>query len=321
MLASRSLKRNVQISPWGKTVFRGHSFRLTKLAGNWPRHAFSTCHSRLNAHTPSSTDPSPSSSRVGYQNDTRFQTSMTRTTKARFTMQLMAEAEKRNYHNCLAIAAQLKADGHKPDLPIYTALMNAASSVSEWQDAWAIFEDMLTSGVEPDVGLMNALLKVSHVLRTLPHECLYPSKAQQRRRSAYAWKVLQLMEERQITPNAATFSIIVRRFLDAGNLEMALQYLFSTKKYNIVPDFTTTQSVISFAASSGHPRLATDLISWFEKQSVRRFGSATWMACLISSAEALYVGVTFNPCRLSFSFLSRKRERRNVGKSWSASLT
>jgi len=95
---------------------------------------------------------------------------MTRTTKARFTMQLMAEGEKGNYHNCLAIAAQLKADGHKPDLPIYTALMNAASGAAEWQDAWAIFEDMLTSGVEPDVGLMNALLKVSHVQRTLLHE-------------------------------------------------------------------------------------------------------------------------------------------------------
>jgi pentatricopeptide repeat protein len=100
--------------------------------------------------------------------------SMTRTTKARFTMQLMAEAAKGNYHNCLAIAAQLKADGHKPDLPIYTALMNAASSAAEWQDAWAIFEDMLTSGVEPDVGLMNALLQVSHVLRTLLHEFLHP---------------------------------------------------------------------------------------------------------------------------------------------------
>jgi hypothetical protein len=132
------------------------------------------------------------------------------------------------------------------------------------------------------------------------------------------------MEERQITPNAATFSIIVRRFLDAGNLEMALQYLFATKKYKLVPEFMTAQSVISFAASSGHPRLAIDLISWFEKQSVRRFGSATWMNCLISSAEALYVGFISNPCQLSFSFLSpqnRKRERCNVGKPWSASLT
>jgi pentatricopeptide repeat protein len=126
------------------------------------------CPRRLHGQAVSSTDPSPSSSRVAYQNDTSFQMSMTRTTKARLTMQLMAEAEQWNYHKCLAIAAQLKAEGHKPDLPIYTALMTAASNVAEWQDAWAIFDDMLTSGVEPDIGIMNALMKVRYTIHKNP---------------------------------------------------------------------------------------------------------------------------------------------------------
>lgn len=149
------------------------------------------------------------------------------------------------------------------------------------------------------------------------YKVLLCPKAQRRRRSQYVWKVFDIMRERNIAPNATTFSIIVRRFLDDGNLEMALQYLYATKKYQVIPDFSITHSVITFAAQSGHPRLAIDLITWFEQQSVRRFDPTTWMTCLISSAEALYVSlrwifVTYLPDHLSI--LERETELISVGK-------
>ncbi|KAF8070188.1 hypothetical protein FPV67DRAFT_1006184 [Lyophyllum atratum] len=208
----------------------------------------------------------------GFQGDTDIQKAMTRTTKARLTMQLMEAADKGRYRDCLDIATQMKAEGFQPNLTTYTALMIAASGEGHWLDAWAILDDMRGVGVKPDVAVFNALLK-----------------AQFRCTSQNIWQVINKMDELGIAPNAATYSFIIRRFLDNGNLEVAVQYFCAMKARQIIPEVHSAQSLIAFTAQSGYPRLALDLATWFEEISVRRLDHTIWVRCLIASAEGLYM--------------------------------
>ncbi|GLB37111.1 putative pentatricopeptide repeat domain containing protein [Lyophyllum shimeji] len=187
-------------------------------------------------------------------------------------MQLMDAADRGRYRDCLDIATQMKAEGFQPDLATYTALMTAASAEGHWLDAWAILDDMTAVGVKPDVAVFNALLK-----------------AQFRCSSQNVWQVIKKMDELGVAPNAATYTFIIRRFVDSGNLELAVQYFHDMKGRQIVPQVNAAQSLIAFAAQSGYPRLAIDLATWFEGASIRRLDHTVWVKCLVSSAEGLYM--------------------------------
>ncbi|KAG5645196.1 hypothetical protein DXG03_006714 [Asterophora parasitica] len=165
----------------------------------------------------------------------------------------------------------MKAANLQPDLASYTALMNAAAFEGHWLDAWAILDDMVAEGISPDVTVFSALLK-----------------AQYRCSSQHIWKVVEKMKELGVAPNATIYSNIIRRFLDQGNLELAIQYFYAMKSHEIIPDVHIAQSVIAHTAQAGYPRLALDLAAWFESVSIRRLDHTVWVRCLIASAEQLY---------------------------------
>lgn len=85
---------------------------------------------------------------------------MNKTTQARFEMRLLDSSENGQYHETLAIAAEMKQAGIRPQLSTYTALIHAAAREGSWLDAWAIFDDMLTAGIKPSVGVFNWLIHV-----------------------------------------------------------------------------------------------------------------------------------------------------------------
>jgi len=186
-------------------------------------------------------------------------------------MQMMEAADRGKYHSCLAIAAKMKADSIRPDYSTYSALIQAAAREARWLDAWAIFDDMLLVGIKPTVAIFNHLLH-----------------AQRQRSSQYAWPVIEKMNEMNIAPNSTTFSYIIDRFTYVGNLEVALQYLYSMKARQLVPELQAVQTVITLAAHIGYARLAIDLATWFEEISIRRLDQAIWISCLRSSADSLY---------------------------------
>ena len=62
---------------------------------------------------------------------------------------------------CLEAAAKMKLEGVRPDLQIYHALMDSAAVAGAWLQAWAILDDMLLVGVQPDITLFNHLIRVS----------------------------------------------------------------------------------------------------------------------------------------------------------------
>jgi hypothetical protein len=118
------------------------------------------------------------------------------------------------------------------------------------------------------------------------------TKYQQAKRALEAdhmWSILDRMQELRMPPNAQTFSLILERPLIGGNLELAVQYLGLMNTLGIVPELQTAQNIIILATTLGYPRLALDIASTFEDNSVRRLDNEVWVNCLISSAENLFV--------------------------------
>src|SRR5215472_15375021 len=97
------------------------------------------------------------------------------------------------------------------------------------------------------------------------------------------WEAIDRMKEFGIPANSHTYSLIISRYLFSENLEMALQFLFDMKARNLRPEVKAVEGVITLATQLGFPRLALDLVSFFEKGSTRRLSTEVWMRCLIAS--------------------------------------
>ena len=116
-----------------------------------------------------------------------------------------------------------------------------------------------------------------------------------------------------VKPNAQIYTSIITTFIQSGNLEMAIQYLFAMRSQNIVPELSAVQGVIILAAESGYPRLAFDLATYFEDNSHRRVGDDVWVACLYSAAQALYVSFRITDPFSQYLSSCRKRASSHVG--------
>jgi hypothetical protein len=114
------------------------------------------------------------------------------------------------------------------------------------------------------------------------------------------WDILEKMDAENISPNEQTFQLMIQRFTtpERKNLEFALQCVYEMGTRGLVLELTIAQDVIGLAAELGFPRLALDLAENFEATSVRRLSPETWMRCLASSAEILYV------CGISILYIS-----------------
>ena len=131
------------------------------------------------------------------------------------------------------------------------------------------------------------------------------------------------MNEMNVAPNSTTFSYIIDRFTYDGNLEVALQYLYSMKARKLVPELHAVEAVVTLAAHTGYARLAIDLANWFEDSSIRRLDQAVWISCLRSSADSLYVSLR-ELLSLFYShpyIFQRRMVYSTVGKLLSKTLT
>lgn len=73
---------------------------------------------------------------------------------------MMSASNARKYHECLSVAAEMKATRVKPDLTVYNSLISAAADEAAWLDAWATFDDMSSESVKPDIVTINHLIRV-----------------------------------------------------------------------------------------------------------------------------------------------------------------
>lgn len=126
------------------------------------------------------------------------------------------------------------------------------------------------------------------------------------------WQIVDEMRKQGIEPDAETYAFIIERATSTESLELALQYMHEMDTLGLVPRLTTAQAVIKLAADMDLPKFAIEIAQDFESRSPHRLGGETWMSCLISSAEMLYVRscsyVMFPPPPTDSSVLGRWRQ-------------
>ncbi|KAF5370798.1 hypothetical protein D9758_001864 [Tetrapyrgos nigripes] len=205
-----------------------------------------------------------------FQPDATFQDSMA-SNLARINFSLAAAADKQNITMSLEIVSNMKTEGVLPNLDTYNHLLRTVAHYQRSEEAWAIFDDMLLVGIQPDVQTFNLLLE-----------------AHQSKSSLYAWPILRRMESMSITPNATTYALIIQYFTSSNNLECALRYKQLMKSKGIDADFQTEHNIIQLAARQGHARLALDLATTYEDESLRRLEPEVWVTCLLSAASCLW---------------------------------
>ncbi|KIK44881.1 hypothetical protein CY34DRAFT_10750 [Suillus luteus UH-Slu-Lm8-n1] len=167
----------------------------------------------------------------------------------------------------------MKKEGVEPDIIIYNNLLACLAEDCHVLEAWAVVEDMSSMGIAPDRNTFHHLIHASRQLQ-----------------STAIWDIIDKMEAENIRPNEQTFFLMIQRHTtDKRNLEFILQCMYEMGSRGLVIELTIAQDVIGLAAELGFPRLALDLAENFEATSVRRLSPETWMRCLASSAEALYV--------------------------------
>lgn len=166
-VAQLCLSHSGESSVAGNYHFLCCGLRLTLLSGNWTRrHASAVANPshQQNASPPithhEASIPLGLRNRPEFKSNSSHQATMTQTTQARFEMRLLDSSENGRYHETLAIAAEMKEAGIRPQLSTYTALIHAAAREGCWLDAWAMFDDMITAGIKPSVGIFNWLILV-----------------------------------------------------------------------------------------------------------------------------------------------------------------
>jgi pentatricopeptide repeat protein len=126
-----------------------------------------------------------------------------------------------------------------------------------------------------------------------------------------------MMENAGIEPTEGTYALLINRYLEDSNLEMAFKHLVEMENRGLTPTLLTAEGVITLAGRRRMPRLALELAENFEGSSVRRLGMHVWVSCLLSSSECLYVSAVLNHsghALIATSMLLRKRASSIYGQ-------
>lgn len=115
------------------------------------------------------------------------------------------------------------------------------------------------------------------------------------------------MREHGIHANETTYEILVLRYAELQQLELALQLLHQLSADGFQPTLKTAQAVIRTAGMVGLPRLALDLAESFEDTSVRSLEPSDWVDCLIACAETFWVSWKSTHARLASDIGSGRR--------------
>ena len=207
----------------------------------------------------------------------------------RYNLALGHLADRGDLAQCLHLAAQMKAQGVKPDILTYNCLIRACERETLAKHAVAIFEDMLAVGLRPERETFHLLFKVSFLHGLTPECSLTPGQVHSQEYSSVVLALWSKMLEAGIIPNSTSYEILIIHLTKEENLELALTILTEMEKRDISPSTETAESIILLAATQGNPRLALDLATSYEAVSVRPLSTATWVHLLAACAEYLFV--------------------------------
>ena len=187
---------------------------------------------------------------------------------------------------------EMKELGHRPNILTYNSAMELFGKQGMEDEAWALVDDMKALGIMPDIETYKFLLEVrtTNPLFGAPLILFFGTQAVRPGPHIATWSVLRMMEDAGIEHTEGTYALLIQRYLDDLNLEMAFKLLVEMEGRGLTPTLKTAEDVIILAAQRRMPRLALELAENFEAASVRRLGTNVWVSCLLSSSECLYVG-------------------------------
>lgn len=221
-----------------------------------------------------------------FQSDTTLARTTTLTTRCQKEALSHARGNRRLIP-MLRLVREMKAEGVKPDLVVYNALLACIAQEALPLEAWAVVDDMTATGIPLDRQSYHHLLHVSSTLSD--HPIPDPFQASRWSSTDAMWQVVHEMKKQGIEPDEHTYALIIGRATATESLELALQYMHEMDGLGLVPRLTTAQDVIKLATDMDLPKLAIEIAQNFESRSPRKLGGETWMSCLTSSADMLYV--------------------------------
>ncbi len=121
------------------------------------------------------------------------------------------------------------------------------------------------------------------------------------------------MAQKGIRPNGETYQLIIQFFTAGKNVELALQFLHEMKLAGFEPSLQTVRDIVIVVAEQGYSRLAVDLATEFEANSIRRLGPEPWLSCLIASAEDVWVSKMMLPRASLVLMVNRTKGYCGVG--------
>ena len=79
---------------------------------------------------------------------------------ARYNMELGRLVDQNRAKNVFEVAREMKEAGIRPDHTTYECLLQACSGIGAHVEAWAVYEDMMATGVPPKRHTFHCLLHV-----------------------------------------------------------------------------------------------------------------------------------------------------------------
>jgi pentatricopeptide repeat protein len=193
---------------------------------------------------------------------------------------------------------EMKECAIRPDILTYNSAMELFGKHAMEDEAWALMDDMKAAGIMPDTETYKFLLQVHLMSNThLNSPLMFFMQSIRFARHDATWLALEMMQVAGIEHTESTYALLIQRYLDDSNLEMAFKFLVEMERRGLSPTLKTAEGVITLAAQRRMPRLALELAENFEASSVRRLSTHVWVSCLLSASESLYVGIIANCLR------------------------
>lgn len=211
------------------------------------------------------------------------------TMTSRYNGRIQTCIERNHSLGGIKVASEMKKKGIAPDVFTYNMLIRCFGHLAWHQEAWSVYFDMEAVGIAPSLETFNILISVSDNYRHCTCIKSRLCQAMQWAPSENIHNVLEEMKRHELEPDSRTYDLIINYYIQGGNLEMALSRLVEMNDHSFIPSLKTVQAFIELAVNLGHLRLAIDIASAYESESVRRLESETWVKLLIGSANILYV--------------------------------
>lgn len=124
-----------------------------------------------------------------------------------YTVAIKAATNGKRYDDAFAIWKELKTSGTKPSAHAYASIIHAYGEYGDWKESIRKFDEMVNNRVVPDVvsctALVDALARNGCWLR--------------------AEKFIDWMKKKDIHPNVRTYSVLISAYASHGELEKASQ--------------------------------------------------------------------------------------------------